>query len=151
MSAPDPRTVQRFAMRPLYRWLLTWVPLIWLVAVGIVTVRAVTDPRSNGFLFFAPLFLIYGLAFLWLSRFQVYEVRLGAEEVRFVAPARTTVIHYEDLVEIAPARGVLQGRLATRFRGEGRRRVTVLGRAFPGFPQLVATLEERSTTRVVRY
>jgi hypothetical protein len=140
-----------WAMRPAYRLTFTWLPWVWLAAVIAWTVDAAGSKTSNSFIFVAPFFIIYGLAFAWLSRFQVHTVRLVGDSVEFVAPARTMPMHLDDLEEIAPARGVLQSRVATRFRTE-RTRVTVLGRTFPDFDGLIAEIERRShTTRVVRY
>lgn len=136
-------------MRPMWRRLLLWLPWVWLVAFGALTWDALTSKHGGGFVILSPLFIVYGLAFAWLSRFQIYEVRLGDDAVEFVSPARTMPMLYDDLVEIAPARGALQSRFATRFRTD-RTRVTVLGRLFPGFEKLVAELGRLTDARLVR-
>lgn len=130
-------------MRPVYRHTLMWLPWVWLAGVGVLTYTAVTSAHGGGFIVLTPFLLLYGLAFAWLSRFQVTSVRLTDDRAEFVSAARVTAIPYVDLDEIAPARGVLQRRLATRFRG-GERRVTVLSPAFPRFGELVTELRRRT-------
>ena len=140
-----------YAMRAGWRAVILWVPIAWLVVIVGACVQSLIFSSGHGFLFWSPLFILYGLAFVWLSRMQVVTVQVRDDDIiHFVARARVIPIYLDDLVEIAPARGILQHRIATRFRTQ-RVRVTVLSRLFRDFDSLVAEVEQRSKARVVRY
>ena len=147
----DQRTPSHdYVMRPGYRRLLVWLPVGWLVAVLVALFQTLVTAGAGAFLVWA-FFLAYGVAFVVLSRFQVFTVRVRDDGlVEFVSPARVVPIYLDDMVEVAPAPGVFQRRVATRFRTH-RNRVTVLSAMFRDFDQLVAEVERRSDARIVRY
>jgi hypothetical protein len=149
-SVADVDADREFVMRPGWRRVLLWLPVLWLTSAAVATVHSLLTPSSRGFVYWSPFFLLYGVAFVWLSRFQIVRIRVRGDVLEFVSRARVVPLFLGDLVEIAPARGVLQHRLATRFRSH-RKRVTVLGRTFRDFDQLVALADQRSNARVVRY